>query len=174
MSKLCVYFLVAPSAGVLTQAALMWKTHTPTVLVDAAMVLSKRALPDEYRQRHSSSCSQLYPFSPMISVSSFSPHLSLRIPEYASLSLGWSPTHQVPSMSFHDCVFDSSGRACAADVAISRAAIPVKNSLFTSTFRQRPTYQSLLAFITLMRSARFYLSGHARPLKASFQFAAKQ
>jgi hypothetical protein len=45
-------------------------------------------------------------------------------------SPGWSPTHQVPSMSFHDCVFDSSGRACAADVAISRAAIPVKNSLF--------------------------------------------
>src|SRR5215468_9394728 len=77
------------------------------------MVLSKRALPDEYRQRNSSSCSQcsqLYPFSPMISVSSFSPHLSLRIPEYASLSLGWSPTHQVPSKSFHDCVFDSSGR----------------------------------------------------------------
>jgi hypothetical protein len=30
------------------QLAMIWKTHTPTVLVDAAMVLSKRALPDEY------------------------------------------------------------------------------------------------------------------------------
>src|SRR5262250_1091744 len=117
------------------------------------MVLSKRALPDEYRQRNSSSCSQcsqLYPFSPMISVSSFSPHLSLRNPEYASLSLGWSPTHQVPSMSFHDCVFDSSGRACAADVAISRATIPVKNSLFRSTFRQRPTYQLVVTRLDLV------------------------
>src|SRR5215468_3699778 len=95
------------------------------------MVLSKRALPDEYRQRNSSSCSQcsqLYPFSPMISVSSFSPHLSLRIPEYASLSLGWSPTHQVPSMSFHDCVFDGSGSASATDVVISSAAMPVSSS----------------------------------------------
>src|SRR5215470_15870769 len=86
----------------------------------------------------------------MISVSSFSPHLSPRIPEYASLSLGWSPTHQVPSMSFHDCVFDSSGRACAADVAISRAAIPVKNSLFRSTFRQRPTYQPVVTRLDLV------------------------
>src|SRR5262245_53094549 len=124
----------------------MWKTHTPTVLVDAAMVLSKRALPDEYRQRNSSSCSQLYPFSPMISVSSFSPHLSLRNPEYASLSLGWSPTHQVPSMSFHECVLSSPGRSSATDVAISTAAIPVKHSLFRSTFRQRPTYQPVVTF----------------------------
>src|SRR5215469_9280755 len=130
MSKLCEYFLIAPSAGLLTQPALIWKTHTPTVLVDAAMVLSKRALPDEYRQRNTSSYSQLYPFSPMISVSSFSPHLSLRIPKYASLSLGWSPTHQVPSMSFHDCVFDSSGRACAAGVAISSAATPARSRSF--------------------------------------------
>jgi hypothetical protein len=43
MSKLCVYFLIAPSC-VLIQRAIMWKTHTPTVLVDAGIVLSKRAL----------------------------------------------------------------------------------------------------------------------------------
>ena len=35
MSKLCVYFLIAPSAGFLIQPATMWKTHTPSVLVDA-------------------------------------------------------------------------------------------------------------------------------------------
>ena len=127
MSKLCVYFLIAPSAGLLIQPAIMWKTHTPTVLVDAGIVLSRRALPDKYRQLNPSSCSHLYPFSLMISVSSFSPHLSLAIPTYASLSLGWSPTHQVPCMRFHDCDFDNSGRACAADVAISNAATPAKS-----------------------------------------------
>src|SRR5262249_11474724 len=98
MSKLCVFFLIAP-------------------------------LPDKYRQLNPSSRSHLYSFSLMISVSSSSPHLSLRIPTYAPLSLGWSPTHQVPSRSFHDCVFDSTGRACAADAAISSAAIPT-NSIF--------------------------------------------
>src|ERR1700758_1532429 len=77
MSKLCVYFLIAPSAGFLIQPATMWKTHTPTVLVDAGIVLSKRALPDEYRQINPSSCSHLYPLSLMISVCSSSPHLSL-------------------------------------------------------------------------------------------------
>src|SRR5262249_8898333 len=111
------------SADLLIQVAIIRKTNTPSVLVDAAMVLSTRALPDEYLQRNTCSYSQLYPFSLMISVSSFSPHLSLRNPKYASLSLGWSPTHQVPSMSFHDCVFDSSGRACAADVAINKATL---------------------------------------------------
>src|SRR5207342_3361423 len=50
MSKLWVYVLTAPSEAFLIQPATMWKTHTPTVLVDAAIVLSKRALPDEYRQ----------------------------------------------------------------------------------------------------------------------------
>ena len=74
MSKLCVYFLTTPSAGFLIQLATMWKTHTPTVLVDAAIVLSKRALPDEYRQLSPSSRSHTYPFSPTISVASFSPH----------------------------------------------------------------------------------------------------
>src|SRR5262245_31828098 len=107
----------------------MWKTHMPTVLVDAGMVLSIRALPDKYRQLNPSSRSHLYPFSLMISVCSFSPHLSLAIPTYASLSLGWSPTHQVPCMSFHDCDFDT-GRACAADVAISSAATALRSSFF--------------------------------------------
>jgi hypothetical protein len=74
MSKICVDFLAAPSAGFLIQPATMWKTHTPTLLVDAGIVLSKRALPDEYRQLNPSSRSHLYPFSPMISVASFSPH----------------------------------------------------------------------------------------------------
>ena len=78
----------------------------------------------------------------MISVSSFSPHLSLRIPKYASLSLGWSPTHQVPSMSYHDCVFDNSGRACAADVAITSAAIAVRSPLFTRMYRTAPNRAS--------------------------------
>src|SRR5262245_10555752 len=64
----------------------------------------------------------------MISVFSSSPHLSLAIPTYASLSLGWSPTHQIPCVSFHDCVFDNLGRACAADVAISNAATPAKST----------------------------------------------
>jgi hypothetical protein len=73
MSKLCVYFLIVPSC-VLIQPAIMWKTHTPTVLVDAGIVLSKRALPDKYRQLNLSSRSHVYPFSPMISVASFSPH----------------------------------------------------------------------------------------------------
>jgi hypothetical protein len=100
----------------------------PTVLVDAAIVLSRRALPDKYRQLNSSSCSHRYPFSLMISVFSSSPHLSLAIPTYASLSLGWSPTHQVPCVSFHDCVFDNLGRACAADVAISNAETPAKST----------------------------------------------
>ena len=68
----------------------------------------------------------------MISVCSSSPHLSLAIPTYASLSLGWSPTHQVPCVSFHDCVFDNSGRACPADVAINDAAIPAKSVFLTS------------------------------------------
>jgi hypothetical protein len=126
MSKLCVYFLIAPSC-VLIQPAIMWKTHTPTVLVDAGIVLSKRALPDKYRQLNPSSCSHLYPLSPMISVCSSSPHLSLAIPTYASLSVGWSPTHQVPCMSFHDCDFDNS-RVCPADVAISNAATLVRSS----------------------------------------------
>src|SRR5262249_36369097 len=73
MSKLCVYFLIAPSC-VLIQPAIMWKTHTPTVLVDAGIVLSKRALPDKYRQLNLSSRSHVHAFSPMISVASFSPH----------------------------------------------------------------------------------------------------
>ena len=47
ISKVWVYFLTAPSEGFLIQSATMWKTHTPTVFVDAAIVLSKRALPDE-------------------------------------------------------------------------------------------------------------------------------
>jgi hypothetical protein len=64
----------------------------------------------------------------MIGVASFSPHSSLRMPTYALVSLGWSPTHQVPNMSFHDCVFDSSGRAWATDVATSSAAMA--NSAF--------------------------------------------
>src|SRR5262245_50537973 len=64
----------------------------------------------------------------MISVFSSSPHLSLAIPTYASLSLGWSPTHQVPCVSFHDCVFDNLGRACAAHVVISNATTPTKNA----------------------------------------------
>jgi hypothetical protein len=71
----------------------------------------------------------------MTSVSSFSPHLSLAIPTYASLSLGWSPTHQVPCMSFHDCDFDNSGRACAADVAISNAATLVRSNCFRATLQ---------------------------------------
>jgi hypothetical protein len=74
MSKLWVYVLTAPSEAFLIQPATMWKTHTPTVLVDAATVLSKRALPDEYRQLNPSSRSHVYPFSPMTSVASFSPH----------------------------------------------------------------------------------------------------
>src|SRR5215831_9173293 len=127
MSKLCVYFLIAPSC-VLIQPAIMWKTHTPTVLVDAGIVLSKRALPDKYRQLNPSSCSHLYPLSLMISVCSSSPHLSLAIPTYAWLSVGWSPTHQVPCMSFHDCDFDNS-RVFASDVAISNAAILVRSKL---------------------------------------------
>src|SRR5438270_2256585 len=64
----------------------------------------------------------------MISVASFSPYSSLRSPTYALVSLGWSPTHKVPNMSFHDCVFDSSGRAWATDVATSSAAMA--NSAF--------------------------------------------
>src|SRR5262249_38796205 len=43
MSKVCVYFLTAPPAGFLTQPVTMWNTHTPTVLVVAGIVLSKRA-----------------------------------------------------------------------------------------------------------------------------------
>jgi len=74
MSKLWVYVLTAPSEAFLIQPATMWKTHTPTVLVDAAIVLSKRALPDEYRQLNPSSRCHVYPFSPMTSVASFSPH----------------------------------------------------------------------------------------------------
>jgi len=127
MSKLWVYFLIAPSAGLLIQLAIIWNTHTP-ILVDVGIVLSTRALPDKYRQLNSSSRSHLYSFSLMISVSSFSSHLSLRVPTYAPLSLGWSPTHQVPSTSFQDCVFDSSGRACAAGVTISNAATPAKST----------------------------------------------
>src|SRR6266576_2305201 len=107
MSKLWVYVLTAPSEAFLIQPATMWKTHTPTVRVDAAIVLSKRALPDEYRPLNPSSRSHVYPFSPMLSVASFSPHSSLVIPTYASLSLGCSPTHQVPSVSFHDSAFDN-------------------------------------------------------------------
>jgi len=129
MSKLWVYFLTTPSEGLLIQAATMWKTHTPTVLVDAAIVLSKRALPDEYRQLNPSSRSHVYPFSPMVSVASFSPHSSLAIPTYAPSSLGWSATHQVPSVSFHDSVFDNSGRACAAEVAISNTATLIRSKL---------------------------------------------
>jgi hypothetical protein len=135
MSKLCVYFLTEPSAGFLTQPATMWKTHTPSVFVDAGIVLSKRALPDEYRQLNPSSRSHLYPFSPMISVASFSPHWSLAIPTYTSLSLGWSPTHQVPSVSFHDSVFENLGRACAAVVAISNAATLVRSNWFRTTLQ---------------------------------------
>jgi hypothetical protein len=127
MSKLCVYFLIAPSC-VLIQPAIMWKTHTPTVLVDAGIVLSKRAFPDKYRQLNPSSCSHVYPLSLTISVCSSSPHLSLAIPTYASLPVGWSPTHQVPCMSFHDCDFDNL-RVCAGDVAISNAAILVRSKL---------------------------------------------
>src|SRR5215467_15788892 len=130
MSKLCVFFLIAPSAGLLIQLAIISSTHTP-ILADVGIVLSTRALPDEFRQLNPSSRSHLYSFSLMISVSSFSPHLSLRIPAYAPLSLGWSPTHQVPSTSFQDCVFDSSGRACAADVTISSAAMPANTVFFT-------------------------------------------
>src|SRR5215469_7589954 len=74
MSKLWVYVLTAPSEAFFIQPATMWKTHTPTVLVDAAIVLSKRALPAEYRQLNPSSRSHVYPFSPMTSVTSFSPH----------------------------------------------------------------------------------------------------
>ena len=137
-----------------SRLASIWNTHTP-ILVDVGIVLSTRALPDKYRQLNPSSRSHLYSFSLMISVSSFSPHLSLRIPAYAPLSLGWSPTHQVPSMSFHDCVFDSSGRACAADVTISSAAMPANTVFFTRRsgnesnralalpcrWRSRPQYQ---------------------------------
>jgi hypothetical protein len=36
ISKLCVYFLIAPSAGFLIQPATMWKTHTPTRSVSEA------------------------------------------------------------------------------------------------------------------------------------------
>jgi hypothetical protein len=110
-------------------------THTPSVFVDAGIVLSKRALPDEYRQLNPSSRSHLYPFSPMISVASFSPHWSLAIPTYTSLSLGWSPTHQVPSVSFHDSVFENLGRACAAVVAISNAATLVRSNWFRTTLQ---------------------------------------
>ena len=137
MSKLWVYFLTAPSECFLIQAATMWKTHTPTVRVDAAIVLSKRALPDEYRQLNPSSRSYVYPFSPMLSVASFSPHSSLVIPTYASLSLGCSPTHQVPSVSFHDSAFDNSGRACAAEVAISNAATLVRSKFCPRRVRNR-------------------------------------
>jgi hypothetical protein len=137
MSKLWVYFLTTPSEGLLIQAATMWKTHTPTVLVDAAIVLSKRALPDEYRQLNPSSRSHVYPFSPIVSVASFSPHSSLAIPTYAPSSLGWSATHQVPSVSLHDSVFDNSGRACAAEVAISNAATLVRSKLCPRRVRSR-------------------------------------
>jgi len=153
MSKLCVYFLIAPSAGLLIQPAIMWKTHTPTVLVDAAIVLSRRALPDKYRQLNPSSCSHRYPFSLMISVFSSSPHLFLTIPTYASLSLGWSPTHQVPCMRFHDCVFDT-GRACAADVAISNAATAVKRTrVFIGYFGTRS--YPVLRFVARAPRAQF-------------------
>jgi hypothetical protein len=114
----------------------MWKTHTPTVLVDAGIALSKRALPDRYRQFSPSSCSHLYPLSLMISVCSSSPHLSLAIPAYASLSVGWLPTHQVPCMRFHDCDFDNS-RVCAADVAISNAATLVRSKLCPLRMKSR-------------------------------------
>jgi hypothetical protein len=129
MSKLWVYFLTTPTESFLIQVATMRKTHTPTALVDAVIVLSKRALPDEYRQLSSSSRCHVYPFSPMISVASFSPHSSLAIPMYAPSSLGWSATHQVPSVSFHDSVFDNSGRACAAEVAMRNAATLVWSKL---------------------------------------------
>src|SRR5262249_21911884 len=109
----------------------------PTVLVDAGIVLSKRALPDEYRQLNRSSRSHVYPFSPMLSVASFSPHSSLAIPTYAPSSLGWSATHQVPSVSFHDSVFDNSERACAAEVAISNAATLVRSKLCPRRVRSR-------------------------------------
>ena len=91
--------------------------------------MSKRALPDEYRQLNPSSRSHVYPFSPMVSVASFSPHSSLAIPTYAPSSLGWSATHQVPSVSFHDSVFDNLGSVCAAEVAISNAATLVRSKL---------------------------------------------
>ena len=65
----------------------------------------------------------------MVSVASFSPHSSLAIPTYAPSSLGWSATHQVPSVSFHDSVFDNLGSVCAAEVAISNAATLVRSKL---------------------------------------------
>ena len=51
------------------------------------------------------------------------------------VTLGWSSTHQVPTMSFHDFVFDNSGRACAADVATSNAVILVRSNCFRATLQ---------------------------------------
>src|SRR5215472_348015 len=73
------------------------------------------------------------------------PTTRLAIPKYASSSLGWLPTHQVPSVSFHDCVFENSGRACVADVAISNAATLVRSNCFRAI--SKPPKLCLRSFI---------------------------